>query len=82
MNNEIEGGVKALITIFDRGRNRDECKGAYFPAFREKVKYVEYAPAYMILASSPSLPLGMLAKTFDRNFPGRYRNPYITLHLS
>jgi hypothetical protein len=34
-----------------------------------------YAPAYMILASSASLPLGMLAKTLDRIFPGRGYSP-------
>lgn len=34
-------------------------------------KYVEYAPSYMILTSSASVPLEMLARTLDADFPGR-----------
>ncbi|WP_198527450.1 PEP/pyruvate-binding domain-containing protein [Candidatus Methanoperedens nitratireducens] len=34
-------------------------------------KYVEYAPPYMILGSSASLPLEMLARALDADFPGR-----------
>lgn len=34
-------------------------------------KYIEFAPIYMMLTSSASLPLDMLAKTLDKDFPGR-----------
>lgn len=34
-------------------------------------KYIKFAPVYMMLTSSAFLPLDMLAKTLDENFPGR-----------
>jgi phosphohistidine swiveling domain-containing protein len=34
-------------------------------------KYREFAPTYMILASSASLPLNTLTKTLEQDFPGR-----------
>ena len=34
-------------------------------------KYVEYAPSYMVLTSSASFPLEMLARILDADFPGR-----------
>jgi len=34
-------------------------------------KYVEFGPSYMILGSSASAPLEMLARTLDADFPGR-----------
>ncbi len=34
-------------------------------------KYIEFAPIYMILTSSASLPLDTLTKTLEHDFPGR-----------
>ena len=34
-------------------------------------KYRDFAPTYMILASSASLPLDILTKTLEKDFPGR-----------
>ncbi|NJD77876.1 MAG: pyruvate, phosphate dikinase [Candidatus Methanoperedens sp.] len=34
-------------------------------------KYIEFAPAYMMFSSSASLPLDMLARTLEKDFPGR-----------